>query len=268
VERIAVPTRAVLIALLTVVGLDASPAAASAGRAVVSGTYIVAPTGRLHVSLASDAARVKLTYRTAARRARSRIVRIRDGKGTASLARGSRHLKARALATSQLRSSGRVRVLRNPVLRDVDGNGIREYFYDLDTNGGYETVLFDNNRNGRFEAVFLLDTGAASGLFKDQNEDGYFELVSLDADRDGRPERLFYDGDGDGYPELQCLDYIGPDGLADTWVDTRVASGDAQQDRAANDLMVQNIVHLNQLRQLDPWSTAYIPYDPSPSLLR
>ena len=262
------PTRAVLIALLTVLGIDASTADASAERAVVSGTYIVAPTGRVHVSLASNATRVKLTYRTAARRARSRTVRIRAGKGTATLARNSRNIKARALATSRMRASGRVRVLRNPVLRDVDGNGIREYFYDLDTNGGYETVLFDDNRNGRFETVFLLDTGAASGLFKDQNEDGYFELVALDANRDGRPERLFYDGDGDGYPELQCLDYIGPDGLADTWVDTRVASGNAQQDRAANDLMVQNIVALNQLRQLDPWSTAYIPYDPAPSLLR
>ena len=66
---------------------------------------------------------------------------------------------------------------------------------------------------------------------------------------------------------LECVDSIGPDGLADTWVDTRVTSRDAQ-DRAANDLMVQNIVALNQLRQLDPWSTAYIPYNPAPSLLR
>ena len=97
--------------------------------------------------------------------------------------------------------------------------------------------------------------------------DGYFELTALDADRDGQAERLFYDGDGDGYAEFECLDHIGPDGLADTWVDTRVTSSDAQ-DRAANDLMVQNIVALNQLRQLDPWSTAYIPYDPAPSLLR
>ena len=46
-----------------------------------------------------------------------------------------------------------------------------------------------------------------------------------------------------------------------------MTSRDAQ-DRAANDLMVQNIVALNQLRQLDPWSTAYIPYNPAPSLLR
>ena len=283
-EGIPVPARAVLIAVLTLAGLDASPAAAqtaslipdaargtavsaSTRRAVVTGTYMVLPTGRVHVSLASSTARVKLTYRTATRRSRSRMVRIRAGKGAVTLARGARSLRARALATSRQRASGTIKVRRNPLLRDADGNGTRDYQYDLDTDGRYETVLFDDDRNGRFEMVFL-DTGAASGLFKDQDENGYFELVALDADRDGRAERLFYDADGDGYPELQCLDSIGPDGVADTWVDTRVASGDAQQDRVANDLMVKNIVTLNQLRQLDPWSTGYIPYDPAPSLLR
>ena len=282
-EGIAVPARAALIALLTVVGLGASPAAAhsdvstsdasegpeasaSARRAVVIGTYAALPTGRVHVSVASDAARVKLTYRNRDGRSRSRIVRIRDGKAAATLASGSRNLKARALATSRLRASGRVRLHRNPMLQDVDGNGIRESHYDLDTDGSYETVLFDDNSNGRFEMVFF-DTSAGSALFRDQNEDGYFELTALDADRNSRLERLFYDGDGDGYAELECRDYVGPDGLADTWVDTRVTSREAQ-DRAANDLMVQNIVALNQLRQLDPWSTAYIPYNPAPSLLR
>jgi hypothetical protein len=278
-----VPARAALIALLTVVGLGASPGAAqgdvstsnvsggpaataSTRRAVVIGTYAVLPSGRVHVSLASDAARVRLTYRNTDGRSRSRVVRIRGGKAVATLASGSRNLKARALATRPLRASGRVRLRRNPMLQDVDGNGIRESHYDLDTDGSYETVLFDDNSNGRFEMVFF-DTSAGSVLFRDQNEDGYFELTALDADRNSQLERLFYDGDGDGYAELECLDSIGPDGLADTWVDTRVSSRDAQ-DRAANDLMVQNIVALNQLRQLDPWSTAYIPYDPAPSLLR
>ena len=280
-EGIAVPPRAALIALLTVVGLGASPAAAqsdvstsdasggpaaSARRAVVIGTFAVLPTGRVHVSLASDAARVRLTYRNTDGSSRSRVVRIRGGKAAATLASGSRNLKARALATWRLRASGRVRLRRNPVLQDVDGNGIRESHYDLDTDGSYETVLFDDNSNGRFEMAFF-DTSAGSVLFRDQNEDGYFELTALDADRNSRLERVFYDGDGDGYAELECVDSIGPDGLADTWVDTRVTSRDAQ-DRAANDLMVQNIVALNQLRQLDPWSTAYIPYNPAPSLLR
>ncbi len=279
-EGIAVPARAAVIALLTVVGLGASPAAAqsdvsssgapastaSARRAVIIGTYAVLPTGRVHVSLATRAARVKLLYRNSDGRSRSRVVRIRNGKAATTLASGSRNLKARALATSRLRASARVRLHRNPMLQDVDGNGIRESHYDLDTDGSYETVLFDDNSNGRFEMVFF-DTSAGSALFRDQNEDGYFELTALDADRNSQVERLFYDGDGDGYAELECLDSIGPDGLADTWVDTRVTSRDAQ-DRAANDLMVQNIVALNQLRQLDPWSTAYIPYDPAPSLLR
>ena len=233
---------------------------------MVDGTYAVVPTGRVQVSVASDAARVKLTYRNSDGRSRSRIVRIRAGRAAASFASGTRNLRARALATSRLRASARVRLRRNPVLRDVDGNGIRESHYDLDTDGSYETVLFDDNSNGRFEIVFF-DTSAGSVLFKDQNEDGYFELTALDADRNGQAERLFYDGDADGYAELECLDSIGPDGLADTWVDTRVTTREAQ-DRAANDMMVQNIVALNQLRQLDPWSTAYIPYNPAPSLLR
>ncbi len=229
-EGIAVPTRAALIALLTVVGLGASPAAAqsdvstsdasggpaataSARRAVVIGTFAVLPTGRVHVSLASDAARVRLTYRNTDGSSRSRVVRIRGGKAAATLASGSRNLKARALATWRLRASGSVRLRRNPVLQDVDGNGILESHYDLDTDGSYETVLFDDNSNGRFEMVFF-DTSAGSVLFRDQNEDGYFELTALDADRNSQVERLFYDGDGDGYAELECLDSIGPDGLA------------------------------------------------------
>ena len=266
-RRRTVPARAALIAVVTVVGLGASPAvSASARRAVVDGTYAVLPTGRVHVSIASDAARVKLTYRNSDGRSRSRVVRIRAGKAAATLASGSTDLKARALATSRRRASGRVRLRQNPVLRDVDNNGIHESHYDLDTDGSYETVVFDDNGNGRFEMLFF-DTSAGSVLFRDQNEDGYFELTALDADRNNQVERVFYDADGDGYAELECVDSIGPDGLADTWVDTRVTSRDAQ-DRAANDLMVQNIVALNQLRQLDPWSTAYIPYNPAPSLLR
>jgi hypothetical protein len=255
-----------VIALLTLVGLGASPAAASARRAEVIGTYAVLPTARVQVSVASDAARVKLTYRNRDGRSRSRIVRIRDGKAATTLASGSSRLRARALATGRLRASGRVRLRRNPALRDVDANGINEFHYDLDTDGSYETVLFDDNGNGRYEVMYF-DVSAGVVLFKDQNEDGYFELTALDADRNDQLERLFYDGDGDGFAELECVDSIGPDGLADTWVDTRLTSSNAQ-DRATNDLMVQNIVTLNQLRQLDPWSTAYIPYDPAPSLLR
>jgi hypothetical protein len=137
---------------------------------VVVGTYAVSPTGRVHVSVASDAARVKLTYRNSDNRSRSRIVRIRNGKAAATLASGSTKLRARALVTSRLRASGRVRLHRNPVLEDLEGNGIRESHYDPDTNGSYETVLFDDNSNGRFEIVYF-DTSAGAALFKDQNED-------------------------------------------------------------------------------------------------
>ena len=274
--------RSLLIPTLLLAGLVASaaPAAASlpeveavshAGaaafevkpRAVVSGSSLHLHSGQLRVSVKSNARRVRLTWRTAANRTRSTTVRMREGEGTATLAGGSSRVVARGLATPRLRSSVRLRLRLNPWLSDMDGNGIVDFSYDVDSDGRYEAVLFDDDRNGRFEVIFL-DAGTTSGLIKDANQDGYFETVALDTDRNSRLERLFYDGDGDGYPEWQCLDLVGPDGLADTWV----ASGNLQQDRAANDLMVKNIVTMNQFRQLDPWSTGYIPYNPAPSLLR
>jgi hypothetical protein len=81
--------------------------------------------------------------------------------------------------------------------------------YDWDSDGRYEAVLFDDDRNGRFERIFL-DAGITTGLIQDATQDGYFETVALDADRDGRPERLFYDGDRDGYPEWQCSTSLDP----------------------------------------------------------
>jgi hypothetical protein len=271
---------AVLLAALVVPSAAASPAkpeptavskAAAAymleERAVVSGSFLRLSSGQLRVSVWSGAARVRLTWRTTANRTRSTTIRLRLGAGTAMLAAGSSHVVARALATRRLRPSVRVRLRPNPLPSDVDGNGIVDYRYDGDSDGRYEAVLFDDDRNGRFETIYL-DAATTSGLVKDMNQDGYFEMVALDADRDGRPERMFYDGDRNGYPEWQCLDLVGPDGAADTWVDTLVASGSPQQDRAASDLMVSNIVGLNQLRQLDPWSTGYIISSPAPSLLR
>lgn len=236
-------------------------------RAAVSGSFLRLGSGRLRVSIRSNANRVRLTWRTTTTRTRATTIRIRRGAGTAVLARGSSRVAARALATPRLRASARVPIRANLWRSDADGNGIPDYRYDGDADGRYEMVIFDDDRDGRFEAIHL-DTGTVSGLFRDADRDGYFETVGLDFDRDGRLERMFYDGDRDGYPEWQRLDLIGPDGLADTWVDTRVPSGNQRQDRAAGDLMVRNIVTLNQLRQLNPVSTGYLPYNPAPSLLR
>lgn len=241
--------------------------AAHARRTTVTATSIALASGRLQVSIASSASRVRLTYRTATRRARSRLVRISSGKGAAVLPRGSRELRVRALGSSRRRGSASVHVRPNPLMRDADDNGIPEHQYDLDTDGRYELALFDADRNGRFEAIYM-ETDALSGLFLDQNGDSYFELLALDADRNGSTERVLLDADRDGYAELQCLDYVGSDGIADTWVDTRTTVTSSPADRAANDLMVKHIVTLNQLRQLNPASTGYIPYDPAPALLR
>lgn len=242
--------------------------ATHAQRSTVTATSIALASGRLQVSIASSASRVRLTYRTATgRRARSRLVRISSGRGAAVLPRGSWGLRVRALASSRRRDSASVHVRPNPLMRDADGNGTPEHQYDLDTDGRYELALFDADRNGGFEAIYM-ETDALSGLFLDQNGDSYFELLALDADRNGRTERVLLDADRDGYAELQCLDYVGSDGIADTWVDTRTTVTGSPGDRAANDLMVKHIVTLNQLRQLNPASTGYIPYDPAPSLLR
>ena len=240
---------------------------AHAQRATVTATSIALVSGQLQVSIASNAPLVRVTYRTAARRARSGLVRMRSGRGAAVLPGGSTGLRVRALGSSRRRSPASVRVRPNPLMRDADGNGIPDQQYDLDTDGRYELVLFDADRNGRFEAIYM-ETDALSGLFLDQNGDSYFEFLALDADRNGSTERVLLDADRDGYAELQCLDYVGSDGIADTWVDTRTTVTTSQDDRAANDLMVQHIVTLNQLRQLNPASTGYIPYDASPSLLR
>ncbi len=150
---------------------------------------------------------------------------------------------------------------------DADGNGTLDYYVDADGDGRYEVVLMDTDGNGRFESAFV-DSGSSSGIFQDRNEDGYYEVVLMDANRDGRGEIIYYDGDGDRFPEWQCLDLVGADGVADTWVNTTQSSAATAQGRAANDLMTTHIVTMNQLGQLDPLSTGYIPYNPAPSLLR
>jgi hypothetical protein len=168
---------------------------------------------------------------------------------TALTAGALRHVPARAAHAARAARRGKKRRRarsRSPrrtarpaaryVRQDVSGDGIADVLYDLDGDGRYELVLIDADRSGRFEWAHV-DTASVSGVFRDADE-------------------------------VEALELGGPDGLADTWVSTRVSSGDVRQDRAASDLMTRHIVSMNQARQLDPWSTGYIRYNPAPSLLR
>ena len=150
---------------------------------------------------------------------------------------------------------------------DVDGNGTLDYFYDGDQDGNPEAALMDDNGNQRFERIALFNPRLVAIGF-DTDENGYFEAIGLDLDSNGLAERVLLDADQDRWSEWQMLDLNPVDGTADTWVRTDPTVGTAQSDQAANDLMVRNMVTLNQMRQLDPFSLGYIPYDPAPSLLQ
>ncbi|WP_370616952.1 hypothetical protein [Mumia sp. Pv 4-285] len=239
-------------------------------RARIKASRHQVATGRVVVSIRSNARRVRVFYRSARGKKRVQVVRIRAKRGKVALPKGSKRVFAQAKKTHRLRASRKIRVtvVRAPRvwLADADGNGTLDYYYDREADGRVDAILFDEDRNGRYEmiAVYLPTT---SGAALDQQEDGYFELFLVDADRNGLGERAYYDPNQDGFPEWQQVDTNG-DGYADTWVQTAPSVGTATQNQTANNLMVSNIVTLNQLRALDPWSVGYLPYNPAPSLLR
>ena len=245
-------------------------------RATISATYRTSASGRVRVRVASNAKKVKLTYRTASNNKTSKTVRLRGGHRSKALPAGSHRIYARAKATTRLRASVRVRVrVAAPAARpspdvwhgDADGNGTLDYAVDFERDGIFDALILDQNGNGRFEVAYVTGPLTA-GIFLDRQEDGYFEVVGIDQGSDGSYERIFEDRDQDGYPEIQWLDLIGSDGVADTQVASSPSLGTVAENTAANDLMVQQIVTLNQLRQFDPSSAGYIPYNPAPSLIR
>jgi hypothetical protein len=227
-------------------------------KRIVDGSGVrVTRKGRIEVRrhlACSGRAYVIVTFRN------GRLIRVKNQSVTGSGAAPAAPPSA-SPPTSIPRSTAGTRLQRY----DADANGTLDYVYDSNADGYYETVLIDSDGNGFFETVFL-DNGSAQGLFKDANEDGFFESIVVDTDRDGRGERILYDGDADGFAEWQMLDYNPVDGVADTWFGT-APSRSNPQDRAADNLAVQNIVTLNQMRQLDPNSLAYIPDGSTPTLL-
>ena len=150
---------------------------------------------------------------------------------------------------------------------DADGNGTPDYYVDIDSDGYLDAMLLDINGNGWFETVVVYSP-SATGVFFDQNEDGYFEYVGLDADRNDKLEVMYYDGNLDRYPEQQALDLIGPDGVWDTWVWTATTTGTQDANALANDLMNRNTTMWEVMRNFNPLTAGYVTYDPTPSLDR
>ena len=80
-------------------------------RAMLTASYVLLASGAVRVSVASNAKKVKLTYRTAKNKKRTALIKIRKGAGVKTLPKGSKRIYARALATSKLRASSKIPVL-------------------------------------------------------------------------------------------------------------------------------------------------------------
>ena len=79
-------------------------------RATVAGSFVVRASGKVRVTVTSNAKKVTLTYRTAKSKKRTSTIKLRKGKGSKTLAKGSKKIYARAKATSTLRASTKIRV--------------------------------------------------------------------------------------------------------------------------------------------------------------
>ncbi len=88
----------------------ASASAAAKPRALVAGTVRVLGSGKVRVSVTSNAKKVKVAYRTAKNKKRTATITIRKGKGARTLARGSKAIRAQAKATKKLKASAWITV--------------------------------------------------------------------------------------------------------------------------------------------------------------
>jgi hypothetical protein len=107
-------TRATRFAPVPVAGLGSQVSAGasdpgvtspSAPSAQLAGSFEVLGDGRVSVRVVSEAARVKLTYRTAKQRARKVVVALQGGAGNKILPPGANTIQAQALAGPTLRAS-------------------------------------------------------------------------------------------------------------------------------------------------------------------
>ena len=131
---------------------------------------------------------------------------------------------------------------------DRNLNGMwEEVWVNLNFDSAWDASLFDYDGNGTFEWLHVF---AANGAHSWQNTNGASRYVFMDRDGNGRFENHYYDQTGDGFSEWTLVD-TNADGHADTWrssvTATPTSTGSASA-RAANDMMVQHIVTMNQIR--------------------
>lgn len=219
--------------------------------ALVSATQATDASGRIVVRIATNARKVQVKYRTASNRKRTATRKVRSGGAVVTLAAGSHSILVRARSTSRFATS-RWYAPGGPtpnwvVYADSDGNGTQDAFLDLDNNGESEALLNDTNGDGKYEIFIVLGVaGVRPGLaMYDAAGDGYFEIWLLDNDINGKYETILQDSDSSGSFDAMMIDQVGGDGLADTWVTPA-----RQTAKAANDVMVEHIVRLNQQRFL------------------
>lgn len=155
-------------------------------RARISASSRRIADGRLVVTVRSNARKVRVTYRLPRHRHRAVTLRVRKKQAQTLLPQRATRVRARAKATHRLRASRRVspRFVRAPHvwLADVDGDGIRDYVFDREADGRIDAVLFDDDRNGRYERLAVFG-GRATVLAWDQDQNGYYETAIVDRER-------------------------------------------------------------------------------------
>ncbi len=96
--------------------VDAAPSAATSlstaarARASLHASYKVSASGKVQVSVSSNASKVKVWYRTAKNKSRSTTLTLRKGRAAKTLAKGTKKIYAQAKATKKLRTSPKLRV--------------------------------------------------------------------------------------------------------------------------------------------------------------
>jgi Tol biopolymer transport system component len=116
-------------------------------RASLTAAAVVLASGKVRVSVTSNAKKVKLAYRTAKDKKRTAILKIRKGQGTKTLAKGAKITYAQAKATSKLRVSVKVRVSAGA------GAGVSGALLRFDVRQDGSPVWVDGDKRYHFVAA-------------------------------------------------------------------------------------------------------------------
>jgi hypothetical protein len=141
---------------------------------------------------------------------------------------------------------------------DTNANGRADIATrDYTGDGNADDAWLDLDHNGTWE-LYIHSTGPWFNVVNTERRVNAWKYSStadwwyVDANYDGRYERLTYDGNRDGVAEYQRVDTDGDGSFDSQWLTIQVAqpvstTTTAAQQRAANDMMVQHIVTMNQL---------------------